>query len=313
MGVVEQADLSFFFGPHLLEEGAGLERAALVVHFAQRTGSGATGNEVRVVDGEGRLLRRLPYHGIGGIPPVLPPFAAMNQRYAVVQAAVLTRKDSVVALVGGIGSPRNSVALALGGRGWRMVSAQYLVVDRVTGHTLPFQLPLALRGPALETARAAGLVDGSPDVRPARSPLTGDFVRVRPERLIETVGIGERLGPATLVRLCTTGGQRCHLEERDFALSVWPPDAGADPAFAVAPRLRLLLPESGGAEEAADLLDDRLTVLTKGAVPCPAVPPTPRERPAGSTTWGSTPPVQRTSTLLSSAGSSDARAAAATT
>ncbi|WP_164416073.1 hypothetical protein [Streptomyces salinarius] len=313
VGMVEQADLSFFFGPHLREEGVGLPSAPLVVHFAQRAGAGAAGKEVRVVDGDGRLLRRLAYHGMGGIPPVLPPFAAMNHRYAVVQAAVLARQDSVVALVGGIGSPRNSVALALGGRGWRMVSPQYLVVDRATGHTLPFQLPFELRGPALETARAAGLTDGSPDVRPARSPLTGDFVRVRPERLTDTVAVGQRLGPAALVRLCTAGGGPCRLEERDFAASVWPPDAAADPGFAAVPRLRLLLPEAGGAEEAADLLDERLTALAKGAAPCPAVPPTQKEHPAGSTTWGSTPPVPGTSTLLSSAGSSAARAAVATT
>ncbi|MGG8406696.1 hypothetical protein ACM614_08785, partial [Streptomyces sp. 12297] len=129
---------------------------ALTLHFAPHAGVGQASREVRVLDGEGRLLRRWAYHGIGGIPPVLPPFAVLEHPYAVVQAAVLAKGAGVVALVGGIGSPRNSVALALGARGWRMVSGQYLVVDRVTGETLPYQLPLELRGPALEAARAAG-------------------------------------------------------------------------------------------------------------------------------------------------------------
>ncbi|PKW09366.1 hypothetical protein SAMN05428944_3478 [Streptomyces sp. 1222.5] len=313
MGAVDTADLAFFFGPHLLGERAVSERAALSLHFAPRAGAGRRDREVRVLDGEGRLLRRWAFHGIGGIPPMLPPFAVMNQRYALVQAAVLAKGDSVVALIGGVGSPRNSVALALGGRGWRMVSGRYLVVDRVTGRTLPYQLPLELRGAALESARAAGLTDGpSDDLRPVCSPLTGSSVQVRPERLLATAAVDEALAPAALVRLCTGGAYGCRLEDWDFAPSVWPSEAAAD--LAAAPRMRLLMPESGGAEEAADLLDERLTApAAKGAPPCPAVPPTPRERPAGSATRGSTPPGRRTSTRASSVGSSDPRAAAAIT
>lgn len=286
MGLVEESDLAFHFGRHLLEERAEPVRTALSLHFASHTGVGQVGREVRVLDGEGRVLRRWAYHGIGGIPPVLPPFAVMEHPYAVAQAAVLAKGAGVVALVGGIGSPRNSVALALGARGWRMVSGQYLVVDRVTGETLPYQLPLELRGPALEAARAAGLTDGSgSDVRTVCSPLTGPSVMVRPERLITTADIRERLGPATLVRLCSTGAQRSRLEDWNFAASVWPPDASSDPAFATTPRMRLLLPESGAAEEAADLLDGRLTATTpKGTAPCPAAPPTLTELLAGSTT-----------------------------
>ncbi|MGG8409414.1 hypothetical protein ACM614_23855, partial [Streptomyces sp. 12297] len=123
------------------------------------------------------------------------------------------------------------------------------------------------------------------DARPVRSPLTGSSVMVRPERLIATAAIGERLGPATLVRLCSAGAQRSRLEDWDFAASVWPTEASADPAFAAAPRMRLLMPESGGAEEAADLLDARLNATApKGNAPCPAVPPTLTELLAGSTT-----------------------------
>ncbi|MGW5394943.1 hypothetical protein [Streptomyces sp. NPDC003952] len=286
MGLVDQSDLAFHFGRHLLEERAEPVRSAVSLHFASHTGVGQVAHEVRVLDGEGRVLRRWAYHGIGGIPPVLPPFAVMEHPYAVVQAAVLAKGPAVVALVGGIGSPRNSVALALGARGWRMVSGQYLVVDRVTGETLPYQLPLELRGPALEAARAGGLTDGPrDDVRTVCSPLTGPSVMVRPERLIATAGILERFGPATLVRLCSRGTQRSRLEDWNFAASVWPPDASADPAFAATPRMRLLLPESGAAEEAADLLDGRLSATTpKGTVPCPAEARTLTELLAGSTT-----------------------------
>ncbi|MGW1771212.1 hypothetical protein [Streptomyces sp. NPDC002104] len=287
MGLVEGSDLAFHFGRHLLGERAEPVRTPVSLHFASTTGVGHVGREVRVLDGEGRVLRRWAYHGTGGIPPVLPPFAVLEHPYAVLQAAVLAKGAGVVALVGGIGSPRNSVALALGARGWRMVSGQYLVVDRTTGETLPYQLPLELRGPALEAARAAGLTDGGPgnDVRTVCSPLTGESVMVRPERLIATADIRERFGPATLVRLCSRGAQRSRLEDWNFAASVWPPDASADPAFAATPRMRLLLPESGAAEEAADLLDGRLTATTpKGTVPCPVAPPTLTELLAGSTT-----------------------------
>ncbi len=285
-GMVERSDLAFFFGRHLVGERSTPAGKALTLHFAPHPGAGQASREVRVLDEEGRLLRRWAYHGIGGIPPVLPPFAVLEHPYAVVQAAVLAKGAGVVALVGGIGSPRNSVALALGARGWRMVSGQYLVVDRATGETLPYQLPLELRGPALEAARAAGLTDSpGSDVRPVRSPLTGSSVMARPERLIATADIGERLGPATLVRLCSAGAQRSRLEDWDFAASVWPTEAAADPAFAAAPRMRLLMPEAGGAEEAADLLDARLNAAApNGTVPCRSVRPTLTELLAGSIT-----------------------------
>ncbi|MEV7418767.1 hypothetical protein [Streptomyces sp. NPDC089919] len=313
LGAVDESDLSFFFGPHLTGRRDELRQGPLSLHFAYRPGGG-TGREVRVLDGEGTMLRRWAYHGPGGIPPVLPPFAVMNRTYAVVQAAVLAKGAETVALVGGIGSPRNALALALGGHGWRMVSGQYLVIERATGRTLPYQLPLELRGAALETARAAGLADGpGGDLRSVSSPLTGTAHLVRPERLIAAAGPAERLGPARLVRLCTTGAHRCRLEEWEFAPSVWPPEAARDPALAGAPRMRLQLPETGAAEEAADLLDERLTATANGAAPCPAAPRTPREAPAGSTTWASTPPGRGSSTRPSSGGGSDPRATAATT
>ncbi|GLW49150.1 hypothetical protein Stsp02_48110 [Streptomyces sp. NBRC 14336] len=337
---MEGPELSYFFGPHLLglRRTPEKEKASLTVHLGQRSGSGGRG--VRVFGPDGRLLRRWSFHGMGGIPPLLPPFAAMNGQYAVVQAAVLAEGDRVVALIGGVGSPRNSVALALGGRGWRMVSSQYLVVDRATGHTLPYQLPMELRGVDLDAVRAAGLADGpdaldgvpdgspglaglaaengagyawSGDLRRVQSPLTGPYLQVRPERLLATVDRGARLGPAHLVRLCCTGTDRCELEEWDVTPSVWPPEAADD--LPAASRSRLLLPGTRSADEAADLLHDRLMPVAagKGTALCPAEPPTPRERPAGSTTWGSTRPAPRSSTQPSSVGSSDARAAVATT
>ncbi|CAM5359061.1 hypothetical protein GCM10010329_39470 [Streptomyces spiroverticillatus] len=307
MGAVDLADLPFLFGPHLREELGMFERAELTVRFASVEGAGS---EVRVHDDDGRLLRRHAFHGLGGIPPLLPPFAVLGDRFAVLQAAVLAKNDAVVALVGGVESPRSALALALGVRGWRMVSAQRLVVDRATGQTLPLQVPLELRGAALESAHAWGLPEK--DLRTASSPLTGSYLQVRPESLMETVPVGARLGPATVVRLCTAGGPRAGLEDGGRAPAVWPVDATA--LLDRNPRARLLLPPAGGVEEAADLLDARLCPpLPKETAPCPADLRTTRERPAGSTMSASIRRAPRTSTGHSSTGSSAAKAAAATT
>ncbi|MFF0739444.1 hypothetical protein ACFYVL_03490 [Streptomyces sp. NPDC004111] len=307
MGAVDLADLSFLFGPHLRDELGLLNQAELTVRFAAVDGMGS---EVRVHDGDGRLLRRHAYHGLGGIPPLLPPFAVLGDRFGVLQAAVLAKGDVVVALVGGVESPRSVLALALGVRGWRMVSGQRLIVDRFTGETLPYQVPLELRGAALEAAHASGLRDG--DLRTATSPLTGSYLQVRPESLLETVPVDARLEPARIVRLCTAGGHRASLEDWGRAPSVWPADAAG--LLDGNPRMRLLLPPAGGVEEAADLLDARLCPpLVKGYPPCPADSPTTRERPAGSITSVSIRREPRSSTARSSTGSSAPRAAAATT
>lgn len=311
MGAVDLADLNFLFGPHLREEMGVLSQAELSVRFAAIEG---VGSEVRVHDGDGRLLRRHAFHGLGGIPPLLPPFAVLGDRFGVLQAAVLAKGGVVVALVGGVESPRSALALALGVRGWHMVSGQRLIVDRFTGETLPYQVPLELRGAALESAHASGLREK--DLRTVTSPLTGSYLQVRPESLLETVPVGARLEPATLVRLCTAGGHRASLEGWDRAPSVWP--AGATGLLGSNPRMRLLLPPAGGVEEAADLLDARLCPppcppLPKGTAPCPADSPTTRERPAGSTTSASIRRVPRSSTDRSSAGSSLQRAPVVTT
>lgn len=322
-GAVDLSDLAFVFGPHLLEE-TDLRETALSVHFARVAG----GREVRVHDRDGVLLRRRAFHGFGGIPPLLPPFAVMNGRYAVAQAAVLSKDGTVLALMGGIGSNRNEVALALSARGWSVVSGQYLVVDRHTGHTVPLQMPFDLRGTALDAARTTSLVGAhDTDCRPGTSALAGPSLLVRPERLAATVDPRDRLGAPHIVRICHSDGHESSLETAGFTLSVWPREAAS--ALADAPRLRLAMPETGGAQEAADLIDERLAGHrtpthpvtahempadpAQGAAPCPGTPATPLERPAGSTTSASTRRAPRSSTALSSAGSSTVRTPAATT
>nr|WSW66339.1 hypothetical protein OG461_09170 [Streptomyces sp. NBC_00995] len=307
VGAVDLVDLPFLFGPHLHDELGVLGQADLGVRVTTVEGAGS---EVRVYDEGGKLLRRRAFRGLGGIPPLLPPFSILGDRFAVLQAAVLAKGEVVVALVGGVESPRSALALALGVRGWRMVSGQRLVVDRLTGDTLPYQVPLELRGAALESARACGLQER--DLRTATSPLTGSYLQVRPESLMATVSPGTRLGPARIVRLCTAAGHGASLEDCDRAPSVWPADAAG--LLEGNPRMRLLLPPAGGGEEAADLLDARLCPpLSKGTAPCPADFPTARERPAGSITPVSIRRGSRSSTDPSSTGSSAARAAAATT
>ncbi|MFI6897876.1 hypothetical protein ACIBM4_27585 [Streptomyces sp. NPDC050256] len=278
VGAVDLTDLPFLFGPHLREELGMAGQAELTVRLAVVEGAGS---EVRVHGADGRLLRRHAFHGLGGIPPLLPPFAVLADRFAVLQATVLTKGGVVVALVGGVESPRSALGLALGLRGWRMVSGQRLVVDRLTGETLPYQVPLELRGAALVSARACGLQDQ--DLRTATSPLTGSYQQVRPESLLATVPVGVRLGPAGIVRLCTAAGHRASLEDWDRAPSLWPADAAG--LLDGNPRMRLLLPPAGGVEEAADLLDARLCLPPlKGTAPCRPDSPTVKARPAGSIT-----------------------------
>ena len=137
-GAVDLSDLAFVFGPHLLEE-TDLRETALSVHFARVAG----GREVRVHDRDGVLLRRRAFHGFGGIPPLLPPFAVMNGRYAVAQAAVLSKDGTVLALMGGIGSNRNEVALALSARGWSVVSGRKRRIQRGAFEQQPHRRNLA--------------------------------------------------------------------------------------------------------------------------------------------------------------------------
>lgn len=269
-------DLAFMFGPHLVETG----EPQLVVKLL--TGKSSDG-ELLVHRPDGMLLQRRVFRGWSTMPPPLPPFAVLDHLFLGMRAVVMTKDDATVALVGSSCSPSAGLAAALAGRSWRPVSGQLLVVDRATGHTLPFHVPLDLRGSALESARTGGLIGPENDPgtwRRTQPTLAGESVLVRPEVLGPIVPVTARLAPPTLVRLCQGDGDRCRLEPWAFQPHAWPPNTSD---LADAPRYRLLMPEFGGAEEAAALIDDMIQ-----ETPCPGGPRTAREHLAGLTTSPST-------------------------
>ncbi len=274
---LDPTDLAFLFGPHLVETGEPQLAVKLLTNKASE-------GELLVQRPDGMLLQRRVFRGWSTMPPPLPPFAVLDHLYLVMRAVVMAKDDVTVALIGSACSPSAGVAAALAGRSWRPVSGQLLVVDRTTGHTLPFHIPLDLRGGALESARSGGLIGQEPDPaiwRQAHPALAGESVLVRPERLGPPVPITARLAPPTLVRLCQGDDDRCRLEPWSFQPHIWPPAATE---LADAPRYRLLMPEFGGAEEAAALIDDRI----QKEPPCPGGPRTARERRAGLITSLST-------------------------
>ncbi|MFF3444165.1 hypothetical protein [Streptosporangium sp. NPDC002721] len=265
-------DMTFLFGHHLVESG----EPQLVVRLLTDKPSGG---ELLVHRPDGMLLQRRVFRGWSTMPPPLPPFAALDHLFLVMRAVVMAKDDATVALIGSSCSPGAGVAAALAGRSWRPVSGQLLVVDRATGHTLPFQVPLDLRGSALEAARTGGLIGpeaASGSWRRVRSALTGESVSVRPELLGPIIPVTARLAPPTLVRLCQGDGDLCRLEPWAFQPHVWPPNTSD---LAGAPRYRLLMPEFGGAEEAAALIDDMIW-----KTPRPGGPRTGGEHLVGLTT-----------------------------
>ncbi|MFC4056744.1 hypothetical protein ACFOWE_00410 [Planomonospora corallina] len=261
-------ELAFLFGSHLVEEG---EPQLLVKLVSDGSASG----EVLVQRPDGMLLQRRLFRGWSTMPPPVPPLAVLDSRFLVVRAVVMARDDVTVALIGSACSPCADVAAALAGRSWRPVAGQFLVVDRDTGHTLPFHTPLDLRGAAIESAVTGGLVGPEPESPwwRTRSTLSGESLLVRPERLGPPVPIAARLAPPTLVRLCQGEDDRCALESWEFQPHAWPPAAAE---LAEARRYRLLVPELGGAEEAAALIDDELKETS-----CPGGPRTAPEHRAG--------------------------------
>ncbi|MFG2983209.1 hypothetical protein ACGFYQ_18495 [Streptomyces sp. NPDC048258] len=323
LGAIDMAELRFLFGPHVIQDVGYAEEALLDLHLL--LGDGRS-RELRVLRRDGTLVRRGQFRALSGLSPLLPPLRVMDDRFVMLQAVVVAKGAATVALIGGLHSPRAEVAMALCARGWRLVSGQLLVLDRDTGEVRPLLEPVDLRGDALESARAGGLLAGRDGTegsgwKTVSSPLSGDAVLIRPELLGRTVPVGARLGGLHLVRLCRSDSGRSRLDAQEFTPRAWPPEAAS--VLDAAPRLRLLLPQTGGAEEAADLVDADLFSRTAQAelfpstaqeeVPCRGALPTARGPLAGSTTSPSTRRARASSTDLSSDGSLWSRIPVATT
>lgn len=211
--------------------------------------------EISVARADGVIILRRAFRGWSNVPPPIPPFAAMAERYSVTPAVVMAKGDRVLALAGSPRSSKAAVALSLLQHGWRFVSGQLLVTERKTGRTLPFLAPLDLQGVAAEQTRRRGLPDGSWQVR--NSTLDGQTLQVRPEALGAVVPVRAQGGPATIVRLCESQEDRLLLRESDRCPQSWPTEARS--ALRHRGLFQLQMPGLHAAEEAANCLDAKFT------------------------------------------------------
>jgi hypothetical protein len=259
------ADLRFFFGPHAVARTTAPNR--LRVEFP------GPGEYIVRRDNSAPLLRRT-FRDWGNLPPPVPPFAVMRDRYLLLPAVVLAKGGTAAALVGGPGGARTGTAVALARLGWRFVSGQLLVVDRTTGHTLPYLAPLELRGATRASVDLPELPQGV--TRARRSPVSGEVLLIRPEGVGGAVPIGSTLAPPRLVRLCRGTGEAVRFTRWDLPALTWPPD-GAEGAGPGEPweTYRLEIGAAGGMEEAACLIDQEYGTTEPGDSPEPGTDDSP--------------------------------------
>lgn len=270
----DRDEISFHFGPHLT--GISRDPDQLRVEFSRAPGKDAPGDFL-VRRSDGTPLLRRTFRGWGNVPSAVPPFAALQDRFCLAQAVVLAKGGATVALLGGPYSEQANVGAALAQRSWEFVSGRLLVLDRRTGHVLPYLAPLEARGPAAAWLRGAGLPDGT--CRSVTSPVGGEVLLVRPESLGPVVPVRARLAPPALVRLCRSVDEEVRLAPWEFTTRTWP--AGSSGLLADAPTHCLHLPGVSGAEEAAGLIDHALTKEKDD--PCLDVPAMPSAHRAGLT------------------------------
>lgn len=243
-------DLGFQFGPHVVHRG----RTDLVVEIsapqAGRDAAPAGPRQVCVRRSDGLPLLRRPLRGWNTLPPPVPPFAALSDRFTLVPGIVMTKSRATVCLVGSALSPKAQIALALAGRAWRFVATQLLVLDRRTGEVLPCLAPLDLRGPDVVAAIRGGLAGSS--WRSVRSALGGEVLLVRPESVGAVEPIDRRLGRPHLIGLCRGSGPDTRIVARDVPVRAWP---ARHPAPTL-PGVVLEFPVGAVADEAAERLDD---------------------------------------------------------
>ncbi|MEU6775236.1 hypothetical protein [Streptomyces sp. NPDC046759] len=252
VGVIsaDRDEVAFHFGPHMVKNSGNPQH--LRVEFFRPAGSAPA--EFLVRRGDGTPLLRRAFRGWGNVPPALPPFAALQDRFCLVQAVVLARGDTTVALIGGPYAEQANVGAALAHRSWEFVSGRLLVLDRRTGEVLPYLVPLQARGRAAAWLRGAGLPNEL--CRVAASPAGGEVLLVRPECLGPVAPVRARLGRPTLVQLCRSADEAVRLTPRACTAQAWP--EGSAGLLDGAPAYRLELPGVSGAEEAAGLIDQEV-------------------------------------------------------
>ncbi|MFI1369025.1 hypothetical protein [Streptomyces griseochromogenes] len=275
VGVIsaDRDEVAFHFGPHMVKNSGSPDQ--LRVEFSRSTG--AAPGEFLVRRGDGTPLLRRAFRGWGNVPPALPPFAALQDRFCLVPAVVLAKGGTTVALLGGPYAEQANVGAALAHRSWEFVSGRLLVLDRHTGEVLPYLVPLQARGRSAAWLRGAGLQNEL--CRAVTSPTGAEVLLVRPECLGPVAPVRARLGRPTLVQLCRSADERVRLTPRELTPQAWP-DGSAGLLDGV-PAYRLELPGVSGAEEAAGLIDQE--VPCEESESCLYVPNTLPARHAGLT------------------------------
>jgi hypothetical protein len=279
----DRAEIEFHFGPHVARDSVHADR--LRVEFT-RSGSASGANplphsvpvapagaEFLVRRSDGTPLLRRAFRSWGDLPPALPPYAVLQDRFVLSQAVVLAKGGASVALIGGPYSEKVNIAATLARLSWEFVSGQLLVLDRATRQVMPYLVPLEVRGEAAAWLRGAGLPEGR--WRCGRALSGGEVLLVRPECLGGTVPVQSRIPRPSLVRLCRTADDRVGLTPWDFVPHAWP--AGSEDALAGMPTYRLEISRASGAEEAAGLIDRTLAPEKDTAcLDVLAMPPAPR-------------------------------------
>lgn len=224
----DDADLRFFFGPHVQPDGAAeLELELAPGFFGSLLAKDNAPKSFTLRGSDGSVLDHREFLDWSSVPSPLPPFRLLVRRICVVQATVLSRDDVLLALVGTPYSGKTSLGIELAGRGWRFVSDQLLVIDRASGDVLPYCVPVGLRGTTLAAARRAGRIHG--ETRSTISEVSGEVVLVRPETLSAPVPVTNRMRDPLLVQVIRAGSGPTVLVERPIErlgpLRAWP--AGA--------------------------------------------------------------------------------------
>lgn len=72
-----------------------------------------------------------------------------SHRFLIVHAAVVERNGKALILPGAPGSGKSTLCAALINNGWRLLSDELTLVDRVTGHVVPVPRPVSLKNESI--------------------------------------------------------------------------------------------------------------------------------------------------------------------
>lgn len=192
--VVAEADASdadFFYG-HMRQD-VGIADAVLhtvdvelrgepMGFFASLLGKTGAVKVIRTRDGETAPWNESSFRDWSGAPSPVPPFFSKyaRSRLIVSPGAVLRSPGGTTCVVSGVNYVgKTGVALGLLRRDWDLVSEHLLVIDRASGHCLPYLSPMGLRTTHLTDVTLRDRVAALPHRR-TMSAVTGQVALVRP-------------------------------------------------------------------------------------------------------------------------------------